>query len=65
MSTKRKYWNSFDKDKRELAYHIKYPNDLKHQVNCEYCLVLFGAKRSDAKFCSSQCRQGHYRNRPR
>ncbi len=46
-----------------LLHHLRFPEDYKHQNICQYCLDRFGAKRYDAKYCSSQCRQAEYRYR--
>lgn len=59
--TKRKFWDNYREEPRDLAHHLKYPADYKHQIRCGYCSDIFGASRSNAVFCSSQCRQGHYR----
>ncbi len=45
------------------SFHLRFPECFGNQVTCVYCLELFGAKRSDASFCSSQCRQAEYRYR--
>lgn len=48
---------------KRLTHHLQYPREYKHQIICGYCRDVFGAKRYDAKYCSSQCRQAEYRYR--
>jgi hypothetical protein len=51
--------------KREAEHLAALPEKLRGGRRCLRCAKLFAARRKDQQFCSTTCRQAHYRHSPK